>query len=56
MLALQVARGFGLELHAPEDFGQSVEILVNSLYAVIPVVAGWFTPESAAQVARLKLK
>lgn len=55
-LALQVARSFGLELDAPDDFPQQVEALVNSLYVVVPVVVAWFTPENESLVARLKMR
>lgn len=52
---LSVVRIFFPELDVPEDFEATVSGLIDALFVVVAVVAGWFTKESAAEVAKLEL-
>lgn len=54
-LVLQALRMF-LGLEVPADFGPALEMLVNSLYIIVPVVAGWFVKERDSTVAALKTR
>lgn len=53
-LVLSVLRSFGLE--APEEFGRAVEAVVNALYVIVPVIVGWWVPESRAKLQKLRTK
>ena len=55
-IALQVLRVFVPGVSVPEGFETEVNLLVDSLFAVVPVMAGWFKSESADNVKNLVLK
>jgi hypothetical protein len=52
-MALQFLKAFFPTLDFGEEFEGGIEGLIDSLYVVIPVVIGWFTKESEAQMAKL---
>ncbi len=52
-MALQFVKAFFPDLDFGEDFEGAVQGLIDSLYVVVPVVAGWFTKESDDLVAKL---
>jgi len=52
-LVLGVVRAFFPELDLGEDFQTAAESLVNALFVLIPIGAGWFSKESQDQIDKL---
>lgn len=55
-LVIQILRVVLPDLDFGSEFEGAAEALVESIYVLVPIVAGWFTPESRAQIARLKTR
>ena len=55
-VALQLLRSFLPDLETPENLEAHVNALVDALFAIVPVLAGWLTKESPKNVKGLKLK
>jgi hypothetical protein len=52
-VAIQVLRAFVPGVEMPADFASQINTLVDILFAVVPIVAGWFASESRAKVKAL---
>ena len=53
-IVLQALRVFLPDLPTPAEFQTQVNVLVDSLFVVIPVIAGWFKKESAVKIRELE--
>ena len=52
-LAIQILRVFFPGLDFGEEFEGSAKALVEALYVIVPIVIGWFVPETVASIDRL---
>jgi hypothetical protein len=55
-VVLQLVRVFFPALDFGAEFEGAAKALIEALYVLIPVAAGWFTKESEALVHGLKLR
>ena len=55
-VVLQVVRVFFPQIDIGADFEGAAEALIDSLYVIVPVIAGWFVKESGETVAGLVVK
>ena len=55
-VVIQLLRAFFPGLDFGADFEGSAKAIVEALYVLVPIAAGWFTSERAVLVAGLKLR
>ncbi len=55
-VVLQVVRVFFPNLDVGDDFEGAAKAIIESIYVLVPIIAGWFVKESPATVAALVKK
>ena len=55
-LAIQALRMFFPALDFGSEFEGAVSALIEAVYVLIPIIFGWFTPESSAEIAKLSMR
>jgi ACR3 family arsenite efflux pump ArsB len=54
-VVIQVLRVFVPALEVPDNFGSLLNSVIESIWVVIPIIAGWFTKESQENIDNLDL-
>ncbi len=55
-VVLQVVRVFFPSLDVGEDFEGAAKAVIEAVYVLVPIIAGWFVKESPATADALVLK